>query len=87
MKKKATAPKSSTTDILETMRAELAEGVEILRPLYPEEKDKELRRRAQDLRGWRYEQGRWPTAEELTWHDEKGCWPTAEELAAQTPGA
>ena len=58
---KAAAPKSANViDSLTTMHAELDEGVELLRPHYPEATDRELRARAESLRPRRYADGRWP---------------------------
>jgi hypothetical protein len=53
------------TDILETMRAELAEAVELMRPHFPEESDSDLLNRAECWRPWRYQKGRWPDFAEM----------------------
>jgi hypothetical protein len=53
------------TDILEIMKAELAEGVELLRPYYPKDKERQLLDRALHWRSWRYQHGRWPTDQEI----------------------
>jgi hypothetical protein len=52
-------------DILETLKAELDEGVAHLRPHYPDETDECLRDRAMWWRPGRYEKGRWPTDKEI----------------------
>jgi hypothetical protein len=52
-------------DILETMRAELDEGVALLRPHYPDDDDDALCDRAMYWRPWRYSRGRWPSVEEI----------------------
>jgi hypothetical protein len=51
------------SDILETLKAEIEEGIEILRPHYPIDAD--LRTIAEYWRPQFYQRGRWPTAEEI----------------------
>jgi len=50
---------------IDLMEAELDEGVEILRPYYPDADDEHLRSRAAHWRHFRYEKGRWPTDQEI----------------------
>jgi hypothetical protein len=47
-------------DILETMKAEIAEAVELMRPHFPSFNEDSLRRRAESLRAQRYRDGHWP---------------------------
>jgi hypothetical protein len=60
MRSKVAAPRAGRIDSFATLLAELAEGVELLRPHYPEASDEELRARAAGLLGRRYAEGRWP---------------------------
>jgi hypothetical protein len=53
------------TDILATMNEEIDEAVALLRPHYPNKDEVQLRRRAEAMRSRRYEQGRWPSSDEL----------------------
>jgi hypothetical protein len=47
-------------DILETMRAEINEAVELMRAHFPGDKEMTLRCRAEGLRQRRYQEGHWP---------------------------
>ena len=47
------------------MKAELAEGVELLRPYYPKDKKQQLLDRVLCWRSWFYQHGRWPTEQEV----------------------
>lgn len=53
-------PPTNAIDSVKTLQAELDEGIEFLRPHYPEATDMELRARAESLRPRRYAGGRWP---------------------------
>ena len=53
------------TDILETMKAELDESVEVLRRHYPHDDERQLLDRAIYWRPWRYERGRWLTDQDI----------------------
>lgn len=84
--KKAGETRTNTIDFLRVMQAELDEGVQLLRPHYPEASNSELCSRAASLLRWqRYAQGRWPTAEEIEAEKaevpEKGA--TADEAGAE----
>jgi hypothetical protein len=52
-------------DILETMKAEIAEAVEMMRPHFPGFDEDSLRRRAESLRAQKYRDGRWPDFAEM----------------------
>jgi hypothetical protein len=52
-------------DILETMRAELAEAVKLMRPHFPEDDESALLTRAVNWRQHRYQNGRWPDFAEV----------------------
>jgi hypothetical protein len=56
---------NATTDILETMKAELAEGAELLRQHYPDEDEQQLLAHALYWRKWHYQHGRRPTDQEI----------------------
>ena len=47
------------------MDAELAEGAEMLRRIFPDEDERRLLERAVDWRPWRYLHGRWPTGMDI----------------------
>jgi hypothetical protein len=53
------------TDALEIMKAELDDGVALLRPHYPEETEVALRDHAAVLRYERYARGCWPSDDEI----------------------
>jgi len=53
------------TDILETMRAEIAEAVELMRPHFPQDSEDTLIKRAESLRARRYQDGHWPDFVEM----------------------
>jgi hypothetical protein len=71
--RKSEQPTSECTHVLDTMAAEIAEGVELLRPHYPHdetvcsnsEHDETLHRRALSMLDERYRKGHWPSAEEI----------------------
>jgi hypothetical protein len=65
MPKSKSTPVHDATNCLESMKAEIAEGIEIIRPIWPEDSEGDLRSRAELLRGERYLKGRWPTVGEL----------------------
>jgi hypothetical protein len=65
MRKSQSAPTRDTTNCLESLMGEIAEGVEIVRPIWPEDSEDDLHSRAESLRGERYLKGRWPTVDEL----------------------
>jgi hypothetical protein len=50
---------------LQATMDEIAEGVELLRPHYPEADERELNFRAQTLKSEKHRRGSWPTAEDL----------------------
>jgi hypothetical protein len=56
---------SRAVDGLQAMIDEIAEGVELVRPHYPEADERELKFRAQTLRNEKHRRGSWPGAEEL----------------------
>jgi hypothetical protein len=56
---------SRAVDGLQAMMEEIAEGVELLRPHYPEADERELGFRAQTLKNEKHRRGSWPDAEEL----------------------
>jgi hypothetical protein len=56
---------SRAVDSLQAMMEEIAEGVELLRPHYPEADERELDFRAQTLKGEKHRRGSWPSAEEI----------------------
>jgi hypothetical protein len=56
---------SRAVDGLQAMLDEIAEGVELLRPHYPEADERELGFRAQWLKNEKHRSGSWPAAEEL----------------------
>jgi hypothetical protein len=78
-------------DALETLKAELDEGVALLRPHYPEETDVQLRDHALYLRSERYARGRWPSDDEIMERKAKAADEAAaemrRELVRQSPGA
>lgn len=79
-KKAAPQPSPATgVSLLENLRAEIAEGVELLKPHYPEAGEAELQDQAQGMLGKRYATGRWPTADELA------AKAAAERAAADKP--
>jgi hypothetical protein len=65
MTRRGKRKQSGGTGQLETLRAELEECVELLRPHYPNETDERLHDRAISMRAERYATGRWPTDEEI----------------------
>lgn len=73
-RKQAEKPKAADTgcDILASIRGEIAECADLLRPHFLDETPEELRTRALSLLEGRYQTGRWPSDTELA------------ELAAQT---
>jgi hypothetical protein len=52
-------------DVLESMRLELAEAIEMMRPFFPEDSDDSLYGRALKLRPYRYQNGHWPDFAEI----------------------
>jgi hypothetical protein len=58
-------------DTLQSMRDEIDECVELLRPVFTGEDTKGLRARAECMRSERYARGRWPTRDELVEQREK----------------
>jgi hypothetical protein len=56
---------SRAVDGLQAMLDEIAEGVELLRPHYPDVDERELSFRAQTLKNEKHRCGSWPSAEEL----------------------
>ena len=46
-------------DVLDTMAGEIAEAVELMRPHFPDSDEASLRRRAEGLRWYRYQEGCW----------------------------
>jgi hypothetical protein len=56
---------SRAVDGLQAMIEEIAEGVELLRPHYPEADERELGFRAQALKDEKHRRGNWPAAEEI----------------------
>jgi hypothetical protein len=52
-------------DILETMKAEIEEGIEVLRPYYSGCKEATLRTLAEYWRPHYYLKGHWPTVEKI----------------------
>ena len=53
------------TDIIETMRAEIDEAVELMRPHFPNDSDADLIARAQCWRWRLYKEGHWPDFAEM----------------------
>jgi hypothetical protein len=47
-------------DVMATMRDEIAEAVELMRPHFPADDEDALRNRAEALRAQHYQTGRWP---------------------------
>jgi hypothetical protein len=73
---------------LESMAAELDEGVALLQPHYPNESGKQLRVRAMYWRPKRYAIGRWPTVKEIKADKiQEAAKKAAEELAAAKAAA
>jgi hypothetical protein len=56
----STAGEQKMKDILETMRAELDEAIELMRPRFPNDDEDTLRIRAETWRPYRYRKGHWP---------------------------
>ena len=63
--RKKLSPADNAIDSLETMKAELDEGVERLRRHYPDHNEQELLDRALYWRSQRYQHGREPTDQEI----------------------
>jgi hypothetical protein len=63
--KKANPDRGAPLDPVATMQAELAYGVALLRPHFPDDDDDTLLARVKAGRQRRYACGRWPTDEEL----------------------
>jgi hypothetical protein len=64
-RKAATASNIKSFNILATMRDEIAEAVELMRPHFPADDDDALRRRAEASRSRRYANGTWPDFAEV----------------------
>jgi len=56
---------SRAVDGLQSMIEEISEGVELLRPHYPDADERELNFRSQTLKNEKHRRGTWPSAEEL----------------------
>jgi hypothetical protein len=52
-------------DIIETLKAEIAEAVEMMRPHFPGDSEDSLCHRAESLRAQRYRDGHWPDFAEI----------------------
>jgi hypothetical protein len=52
-------------DVFQTMRDEIAEAVELMRPHFPNDDEDDLRARAEAWRWKRYADGRWPDFAEV----------------------
>lgn len=70
-----------------TLKAELDECIELLRPHYSDATDEELHARAEWMRPKRYAAGRWPTAEEIEAKAKEEARVAAEEAAAKKAAA
>jgi hypothetical protein len=87
---------SRAVDGLQATMEEIAEGVELLRPHYPEADEKELDFRAQTLKAEKHRRGSWASAEELAARAasereaeerERQRWAEWPEAAADDPDA
>jgi len=58
-------PISKVPDPLESLRAEIAEAIEMMRPHFPNRSEDSLRQLAEALRSERYRCGRWPDFVEM----------------------
>jgi hypothetical protein len=59
-KKRSPATEIKPIDVLSTMRVEIAEAVELMRPQFPADDEAALRHRAEGFRSDRYSTGQWP---------------------------
>jgi hypothetical protein len=64
-KKQRKAASAIETKILDTLRAEIEEAVELQRPYFPDDDDDALRARAEAWRSKRYANGSWPDFAEV----------------------
>jgi hypothetical protein len=58
-------PIRKVSDLLETLKAETAEAIEMMRPHFPNRSEDSLRQLAEALRSERYRSGRWPDFAEI----------------------
>jgi hypothetical protein len=63
--RKVLPPTATGVDVLETIKAEMIEGGELLRPHYPDDDEEQLSERVMSLLRDKYARGRWPTDEEI----------------------
>jgi hypothetical protein len=64
-RKAATAISIKPIDVFQTILAEIAEAVELMRPHFPNDDDDALRDRALACRAERYQTGHWPDFNEM----------------------